>query len=280
MATKYKKIIKQDDGEKIICQNPKCKKMGKHLTTNDFYKSRSEVIQHHPFCKDCVNDLIDINNIDTVLDVLKTLDTPFIADIWNEVINKKDNNYIGEYLMLINFTYKRKYSNFRFKDSIFEMSDEISEDNQIQPILDDIPVWVEEWQGNYNKKDLKYLNDYFTSLQNDFKIVTINHRDYAKKIAKASLAADKAFTNMLEHPEDKDAATVYKNAIANFDTLSKTAQFAESQRGANDVSLGCFGRVFDLVEKHTWVPPYEPSNDDQDIYDKLLKQFSNIEKSL
>ena len=60
--------------------------------------------------------------------------------------------------------------------------------------------------------------------------------------------------------------------------LSKSAQFAESQRSANDVSLGCFGRVFDAVEKHNWVPTHIP--DDEDMYDKLLKQFSNIEKSL
>ena len=39
-----------------------------------------------------------------------------------------------------------------------------------------------------------------------------------------------------------------------------------------------FGKIFDAVEKHNWVPEYIPT--DEDMYDKLLNQFSNIERSL
>ena len=53
--------------------------------------------------------------------------------------------------------------------------------------------------------------------------------------------------------------------------LSKSAQFAESQRGANDVALGCFGRVFDAVEKHNWVPEHIPT-DEVHLKSALLKK--------
>ena len=82
---------------------------------------------------------------------------------------------------------------------------------------------------------------------------------------------------MLKEPTDENIKS-YKNLVSMFDNLSKSAQFAESQRGANDVGLGSFGQIFDAVEKHNWVPTYVP--EDKDMYDKLLDQFANIEKSL
>lgn len=276
MATKYKKPIKKENGAKAICQNEHCEKLGRHLSPDEFYKSRNAMVQHHPFCKDCVNKMVDISDLNTVYEVLKVLDTPFIMDEWNTVCSSVTNNYIGEYLKIVNFKKRKKYDGMRFEDSVFELSDDSEIDENLSKALDDIPVWNDEWQGKYTKSDLKYLNDYYNGLQKDFKIITTNHKDYARKIAQASLSQMKAFQQFQEGKEGADVA--YEKATKLFDMLSKSAQFAESQRGANDVALGCFGRVFDAVEKHNWVPEFIPTDDD--MYDKLLKQFANIERSL
>ena len=277
MATKYKKKKKKVEGQqKVICQNKDCNKMGKHLSVDDFYKSRNAMVQHHPYCKDCVNKMINVNNLESVYSVLKVLDTPFIMDIWNDVCNSGTTNYMGDYLRAINFTYRKKYAGMGFDDSIFELSENEKISDNVQAAFDDTPVWSDDWQGKYTKSDLKYLNDYYNGLQNDFKIITTNHKDYARKIAQASLSQMKAYQHLLQGEEGADLA--YEKATKIFDMLSKSAQFAESQRGANDVALGCFGRVFDAVEKHNWVPEYIPT--DEDMYDKLLNQFSNIERSL
>ena len=276
MATKYKKPIKKVEGQKIICQNKDCDKMGRHLTLDDFYKSRNATVSHHPYCKDCVNKMVDVNNLQSVYDVLKVLDTPFIMDVWNDVCNSESNNYLGDYLRILNFTQRRKYEGLGYTDSIFELSKDATISKEVQTAIDEAPKWDDDWQGVYTKSDLKYLNDYYMGLQNDFKIVTTNHRDYARKIAQASLSQMKAYQRMLKNEEGADVA--YEKATKLFDMLSKSAQFAESQRGANDVALDCFGRVFDAVEKHNWVPEHIPT--DEDMYDKLLKQFSNIERSL
>ena len=250
--------------------------MGRHLTLDDFYKSRNATVSHHPYCKDCVNKMVDVNNLQSVYDVLKVLDTPFIMDVWNDVCNSESNNYLGDYLRILNFTQRRKYEGLGYTDSIFELSKDATISEEVQTAIDEAPKWDDDWQGVYTKSDLKYLNDYYMGLQNDFKIVTTNHRDYARKIAQASLSQMKAYQRMLKNEEGADVA--YEKATKLFDMLSKSAQFAESQRGANDVALGCFGRVFDAVEKHNWVPEHIPT--DEDMYDKLLKQFSNIERSL
>lgn len=274
MGATYKKKLKKSDGLKAVCQNKDCIYMGKHQTLNRFYKSRNPTMAHHPLCKDCVMKMIDISNLETVYDVLKVLDTPFIMDEWNEALKKKTTDYMTSYLSIVNNT--AKYKNLTFNDSIFTISEDVEVQEDLQEIFDETLVWNDEWQGEYNKDDLVYLQKYYDGLNNDFKIVTTNHKDYAKKIAQASLSQTKAYQRLLRGEDGADAA--YERATKIFDMLSKSAQFAESQRGANDVSLGCFGRVFDLVEKNNWVPTYVPT--DEDMYDKLLKEFSNINRSL
>ena len=220
MATKYKKPIKKVEGQqKVICQNKDCDKMGKRLSVDDFYKSRNAMVQHHPYCKDCVNKMIDVNNLESVYSVLKVLDTPFIMDIWNDVCNSGTTNYMGDYLRAINFTYRKKYAGMGFDDSIFELSENEEISDNVQAAFDDTPVWSDEWQGKYTKSDLKYLNDYYNGLQKDFKIITTNHRDYARKIAQASLSQMKAYQHLLQGEEGADLA--YEKATKIFDMLSK-----------------------------------------------------------
>ena len=276
LATKTKRTTSAQPKEpKVICQNRNCNSMGRYLPKSNFYSSRNISIGNHPYCKECVNKSIDIDNMQTVYDVLKILDTPFIKDVWTEALSDASGNYIDKYLELINNTYKARYADSRFSNSIFESE---FEDAEILDKDTNTRIWSNERQGYYTKQELAYLDDYYKDLQNDFKIITRNHKDYARKIAQASLAMNDAYNAMRDNPEDKEAANAYNTAAANFDKLSKSAQFAESQRGANDVSLGCFGRVFDAVEKHNWVPVHMP--DDKDLFDKIIDQFSNINKSL
>lgn len=274
MATKYKQPLDNliiDKNPKMMCQNPGCRRSGQRLTISDFYKSRNLSISHHPFCKECVDEMVTAEDLETVYEILKVLDTPFIRDIWDEVVKSGTTNCFKEYIVAINSLEHKECRGKSFEDSVFLTAKEAEEKIEAEKV-----IWYDEWQGYYTKSDMKYLQDYYDGLNNDFKIITTNHKDYAKKIAQASLSQMKAYQRMLDGEEGADAA--YEKATKIFDMLSKSAQFAESQRGANDVTLGCFGRVFDAVEKHNWVPEHIP--DDEDMYDKLLKQFANIERSL
>lgn len=275
MATKNKIITNSQPKEpKKICQNKDCDAMGRYQLANHFYKSRNAYIGYHPYCKDCIKKIIDVDNMETVYNVLQTLDTPFIQDVWREALADTDGDYIGKYLELINSTYKTRYENARFKDSIYEDSLHIDKDENGKEIKE----WNDEWQGYYSKRELAYLNKYYQDLNNDFKIITTNHKDYARRIAQASLIMNDTYNVMRENPDDKDAVNAYNTAVSNFDRLSKSAQFAESQRSASDVSLGCFGKVFDAVEKHNFVPKHIP--EDKDMFDKIIEQFMNINRSL
>jgi len=141
---------------------------------------------------------------------------------------------------------------------------------------EEIKEYSKDWMGHYIQSEIDYLEDYLKGLHNDFKIVTTNHKDYAKKIAKASLHMDKCYEDLLNGVPGADAK--YKTSRENFDTMSKSAQFAESGRGQNDVSLGCFGVTFDKVEKKMWIPKHIPIEQDQ--FDKMISQFDSINESL
>ena len=261
-------------GLKIICKNEKCSKLGRLQPVANFYKVKNLDTPYYPYCKNCVEKNIDVNNLQEVQDFLKEIDRPFIMDIWVAVCSGS-SKFIENYMK--NITTK-EYNDLTWKDSVFEKSPETHREESLENSQGSAKaVWNDEWQGEYTEEEIKYLNDYMEGLKKDFDISTVNHMDYAKEIAKTSLLKSKAYSIMLKDPSD-DNIKAYKGVVSMFDILSKSAQFAESQRGANDVGLGSFGQIFDAVEKHNWVPTYVP--DDKDMYDKLLDQFANIEKSL
>jgi len=105
-----------------------------------------------------------------------------------------------------------------------------------------------EWQGMYTRVQLDYLQSYFSDSFGDFTIVTRNHRDYLYKIAKASLAMDEAFNDMLNGISGAEKR--YAAAKTVFDTLSQSAKFSEKTRSANDVAgLSSLSEVVKQLEK-------------------------------
>lgn len=250
---------------KMICQSPTCEKAGREQPSKEFYNTNSTILPKYPVCKSCVKKLINIKDIQTIYKVLKEMDIAFVQSVWETALYNEPNNPFGKYITMMNSL--PQYRGRKWGNSVFDKNEE-------HQFNDDKMIYSQEWLGNYSQRDLDYLEEYLKSLKKDFKIVTRNHIDYARKIAKASLAMDRAYEEMLNGGSEQR----YKNLKEIFDSLSKSAQFAESQRGINDVSLGCFGVIFDKVEKNMFVREHQPT--DKDIYDNLLEQFSNINKSL
>ena len=137
-------------------------------------------------------------------------------------------------------------------------------------------VYSEFWMGEYTQKDIDLLDKYYSGLNRDYKIVTENHRDYAKKIAKASLMMDKAYEDMLKGVSGADK--MYSSAKDIFDSLSKSAKFSEDKRSINDVGISSFSKITSIVENHNWIPQHVPK--EKDMYDEMLEALSVINKSV
>lgn len=252
---------------KILTEKYKCNICLKKKTETQFYKAgRTKAGLYHT-CKTCLQMKTKHNNIEYVQEVLKDMDRVFIRALWDKVFFKYGDTSFGHYLAALGTSYK--YAELTYEDSIITNTEE--EIDYVEP------VYNEKWRGTFSIQDLNYLEKYYDELHRDYRITTTNHKDYAKKIAKASLAMDKAYERMLNDREP-NAAKDFKELKGIFDDLCKSAQFSESTRSANDVGLGSFGVIFNLIENQEWIPQHKPVS--KDIYDKLLDQFANIGKSL
>ena len=80
-----------------------------------FYSSHNNIIELN-VCKQCIQDLLDVNNISEVLLILEALDIPFVEREWNRLINRygKKSNIIGRYIAKMNL---RGYRDFTYEDS-------------------------------------------------------------------------------------------------------------------------------------------------------------------
>lgn len=265
---KSKPVVKQDLPDKLSCTM-----CGELKPPKEYYQSFHSIHKRTgkvPYCKSCLKKMSTDSNGNVtkikIQEMLKSIDRPYIDSLFEAALSDP-NETVGNYMKNISMV---QFKDLKWGDSEFESKILTSED-----VNDDELIYSEEWHGKFTRSDLRYLDDYLKSLRKDFKITTRNHIDYARKIAKASLAMDKAYEDMIN---GEDSGVKYKSLRETFDTLSKSAQFAEVGRGINDVSLGNFGVIFDRVEKHQWIPKHQPTN--KDMYDNLLEQFANINKSL
>lgn len=94
-------------------------------------------------------------------------------------------------------------------------------------------VYSEFFNGYFTKKDLEYLENYYSKLEEDFNFDNESTRDYARKVCKASLQADKSQDDFAA---GKCSFADVKDALAQFDMLSKSANFAACKRKVGDTS--------------------------------------------
>lgn len=189
-----------------------------------------------------------------------------------EKITGSDNLFLKKYIAA-----SMKYPNADkgFRDS--EVIQENSVDNLPEDQREEVRKFNKKWVGSYTDSEIAYLEDYYAKLLKEFPIVTENHRDYARKLSRASLYADLKFDEMM-NGGGKDAEAAYGKAQAVFDKFSKSAQFAEATRQTVDSVLGSFSRIVELVENDRYIYKHTPL--EKDDIDLLLENKEHIKKSL
>lgn len=300
------------ENKKKVC--PICGKP-KSIATG-FYKSSSPLYQEDkcvPICICCVKDGI-INSKDGTINktklktMLQRLDKPLYWDdldsayaqykrehsyLSDDEVAKHGKDIVGLYFknaMLRqnrnksfadsekdHFLHSNSNTTLSKKDRIKKEYMGVEDPSSISSQTVEEPlIYSDKWMGNYSESDIKKLDHYYESLENDYNIVTENHRDYARKIAKASLQMDKTFDDMMNGVDGADKR--YENATKAFDTLSKSAKFSESTRSVNDVGASSFSKVAAMVESHNWIPAHKPLK--KDTIDELIDYLSTITKSV
>ena len=140
-----------------------------------------------------------------------------------------------------------------------------------------IKKYSHEFNGDFKPKELAFLEEYYSGLENDFELNDTSLRDNAKKLAKASLLVDKVQNDYMSGRCD---FSVVKDAVAQFDLLMKTGNFAACKRKPGDKGgLGSWAELTMKLETtgHPCTRKIEWPKDD---VDRTIEEFRYIVESL
>jgi hypothetical protein len=140
-----------------------------------------------------------------------------------------------------------------------------------------LKVYNEFFNGEFKPAEIKYLENYYRGLEADFDLSDTSLRDNAKKLAKASLLADKAQNDYMA---GRCSSQDIKDAMAQYDLLMKTGNFAACKRKPGDkAGLGSWAEICFQLEStgHIMQRKIEWPKDD---VDRTIDEFRYIVESL
>lgn len=141
----------------------------------------------------------------------------------------------------------------------------------------DIKTYSEEFNGYFKPSELAFLENYYKGLETDFDLSDTNLRDIARKVAKASLQADKAQDDFMAGRCDY---SVVKDAMSQFDLLSKSGNFAACKRKPGDNAGMNSWSELTLKLETTGHPCTRKIEWPKDDVDKTIEEFKYIIEAL
>jgi hypothetical protein len=281
VATKKKK----DDHSKT------CTRCNRTLKMFNFYSSDSELFHdgYVSLCKQCLKQMTDETQLDTVYRTLQVIDKPFLKNVWKKAKSSKNNTF-GEYMRMISSLHQ--YRNLTFANSIFANEEEryendefiVEESEVTDEELEDIEVEIgtikvtkelkAKW-GSYTNSQIIQMERTYQDmiLAND--ISTPQHRKQLQFYCKLSMLMDKA---LLEN----DIGT-FEKLSRQFDVLIKSSGFRPIDRKSSDEASGMrnFSTIFQEVERNGFVQPIDVTLvENQDIVDKTIFYYANYVRKL
>lgn len=134
-----------------------------------------------------------------------------------------------------------------------------------------------KWGGYFTKEEIEAQEETYAQYEEDFVLDNVNIRDYARKVAKASLNADIAEDKMRR---GQISAGEYKEAQRIFDDLSKSSNFAACRRKPGETSgMGSLGEIIMRLE----VSGAQNTNGftfPEDDVDKIINDFRQTLRSV
>lgn len=183
---------------------------------------------------------------------------------------------------LFKLTQNYKYEEHK-KDVNVNNYDEAKENGRIvefdnkKPVDKNLKVYNEFFNGDFKPSEIEYLENYYHRLEQDFDLSDVSLMDNAKKLAKASLLVDKVQNDYMA---GRASLQDLKDAIALYDLLLKTGNFAACKRKPGDKSgLGSWAEICFQLETtgHPCTRKIEWSKDD---VDKTIEEFAYLAESL
>jgi len=276
--TNIKNTIKKDVPKKHCNACEKDKPMG------SFYQSTSIMFDGFtPICKMCIKDMVDYDDINTIYNILQSIDIPFVKDTWESTENKSEEkkkegkNYdvLGNYIRQLNSLPQWKCAGW--KNSVFEKEDmEIeNKDNEKEELtLDKKRKMKEAWGDDWSLEELILLDKTFNELSADKNMKFNSSKQYMKL---ATMNYVRSYVAMQKgNASDADKYTKL------FNETMKMGEFNPSalSKNSNLEKLGSFSdfslmveECVDIVDIQKILPEY--MQEPRDLPDKVIWYLVN-----
>lgn len=264
----------------LSCTREKSIKNNFYTTTSPLFRSDGRI----PYCKDCLRDMVDIEDVDSIHDLLRTIDKPFLHDIWKKALDS-DKETFGEYMRMVcslhqyrNLTYKNSSSKEKIDYTL--MSDEQREIMNIKNIeteqgnIQITKELVSKW-GEYSNREILEMEKLYQQMLFANSIETPQHQRQLYFYCKLSVLMDKALS-------DGDYAG-YEKLSRQFTELQKSSGFRPIDRKSSDEAHGIksFSQIFAEVEMNGYVEPLNVDEaENQDIVDKTILYILNYTRKV
>jgi hypothetical protein len=155
----------------------------------DFYQSFSKwhTDGRVPFCKSCLKENLDENDINSVREVLRMIDRPYFHEMW-EKAKESQVDTLGKYLKDLALNFKEE----TYDDSDFIKNEVIMSSNSNLNTDEDL---VKKWGKGFSESDYEYLENFYADYANSYATDTPVQVNLYKSIAKVHLQAEKELAN-------------------------------------------------------------------------------------
>lgn len=177
--------------------------------------------------------------------------------------------------------------NYKYEDHSHDVNtndyDEAKEAGKIvefdpsKPKDKNLKTYNEFFNGEFKPQELEYLENYYKGLEADFELLDTALKDTAKKVAKASLLADKAQNDYMA---GRCSLQDVKDANAVLDLLMKTGNFAACKRKPGDKNtLNNWAETTLYCETHGY-PCIKQIDWPKDVVDAAIEGLDYIIESM
>ena len=254
-----------------------CKK-NKPIVVN-FYASDSPMFHDGrvPLCKKCIQDQIDVTDVNSVKKILRQIDKPFIASEWQKCL-KSGKEPFGWYLRQISSLHQ--YKGMGYEDSVDGQVDSFSYKIQNDIELSEDEIYekpsleiIRKWGTNYSNKEYYELENMWKEMTSANDISTPQHRKQLMYYCKVAILLDRAIDSSEEGKIEK--------LNKQFLEIKKNSGFRPIDRknGSESTGIRSFGVIFEEVERDGFIEPWKVEIT-QDIVDKTILYMQNYTRRL
>lgn len=277
-------------------QTKACLRCGKVFPIADFYVNRDwdDQLGHDAWCKECYSHC---STKDEVREYCWYNNREFTERLWqiamgkaekqastNQTFQKASEERREKILERLTCQYFPSVmtTGYKFVDNTKDgktLSYQEAKDKGevVEEIDENVKTYSAEFNGYFKKHEIEFLEAYYSGLENDFDLNDTNRRDIARKLAKASLQVDRAQDAYMS---GRGPLADVKDAVAQFDLLSKSGDFAACKRKPGENSgMNTWSEITLKLEQsgHPCTRKIEWEKDD---VDKTIDEFKYIVQSL